>query len=164
MFAKLQPEHDTSDGDHSRIVAGTFFVAGGNATELREPIETVFDLSPFAIRRPVERTALALITFGGDDTPHAVLLEIATQGTTAIPLIRANPSGAATRASRPLAFDGALLDQCLRLRCFVALARRQPERDRSSLAVGAQVEFGRESPATPAERLLVLPPFAPAAC
>ena len=55
------------------------------------------------------------------------------------------------------------IEQDLELRAVADLASREVKSERQAIEVGLQVDLGREAAARTAERLPVLPPFAPAA-
>lgn len=58
---------------------------------------------------------------------------------------------------------GSDVEQCLELPAVAGFAAGQMEAERETLEVGFEVDFRREPAARAAERLTVLPPFAPAA-
>lgn len=164
MFAKLQPEDDTRDRHHRQIITRQLFIAGGNAAELLETIEALLDAVPFPIGRLIKGAAPPLVAFAGNDDPNAPLPQIAAEGATTVAFVSTHPTGTQVWTTTPLLLDRSLFQQGLRLRRFMPLSSGQTEGERLPLAIGAQVNFGREAPATFAEGLLCLPPFAPAAC
>jgi hypothetical protein len=58
---------------------------------------------------------------------------------------------------------GADVERCLELCAVAGLATGQMEVERVAVEIGLEVDFGREAAARTAERLALLPPFAPAA-
>jgi len=61
------------------------------------------------------------------------------------------------------AYVGADIKRRLELCAVADLAARQMEVERIAVEIGLEVDFGRETAARAAERLILLPPFAPAA-
>ena len=55
------------------------------------------------------------------------------------------------------------VERCLELCAVADLATGQVEVERVAVEIGLEVDFGREAAARAAERLVLLPPFAPAA-
>ena len=78
--------------------------------------------------------------------------------------IAIGPAGIALVADRCTWIDiGTKPKQDREMRCVALLAAGQVEGDRKAVEVGLQVDFGGEAAARAAERLTLLPPFAPAA-
>ncbi len=84
---KIRKEENRSNGDHSREIAGSFFIARGNSTELFETInETLNDVS-FAIERFVKGTSSTLITTTGNRTTNMLLMKIRTKSLASVAFI-----------------------------------------------------------------------------
>lgn len=58
---------------------------------------------------------------------------------------------------------GTEIEKHRELRCIALLAAAEIEGEIITVKIGLQMDFGREPAARTAERLIVLPPFAPAA-
>src|SRR5215204_4720843 len=58
---------------------------------------------------------------------------------------------------------GPEIEQDLKLRAVARLTFREMESQRPSIEISLEVDLGREAPARAAQRLILLPPFAPAA-
>jgi len=164
VFAKLQPEDDAGDRQHRQVVTCQLFVACGDATKLLEPVETLLDTMPFPIGPLVERTPPPFGAFAGNDHPNAMLTQIPAERTTAVAFIRADPLRTQARSAPPASFDRSLFQQRLGWGRLMLLPGGQTAGERTALPVGAERDLGREAASASAERLLVLPPFAPAAC
>ena len=78
--------------------------------------------------------------------------------------IAVGPAGIALVTDRCTWIDiGAKPEQDREVRCVALLAAGQVEGDRMAIEVGLQVDLGGEAATRAAERLILLPPFAPAA-
>ncbi len=154
--------------EHSKVVLGALLVAGGDAAELLQAVEE--PLHPIArpIGLPVEAAALGLIALGGDHRPDAAAAQVSPRGPARIGLVARYTPGPQAGAA-PLAADRAGIEQGGKGRAVVALAPAQGEGDRPAMALGSDVDLGREPTAASPERLVRDPPFsptrrAPAAC
>ncbi len=58
---------------------------------------------------------------------------------------------------------GPKVEQNLERRAVARLTLREVERERPSIEINLEVDLGREAPARAAQRLILLPPLAPAA-
>ncbi len=76
MFANLQPEDDSSEGEHSEIVVSKLLVASSHTTELLESVDEPLHTVAFAVDALIE-ASLALVALMGDgypDPPHPQIL------------------------------------------------------------------------------------------
>jgi len=160
----LQPE-ESADNDPERPVGvGELRVAGGEATELLAAGDQPFDDIAGAVDRVIEGAGAMFIAAMGDRMSDAAAAAGPTNPPAAVPLVAHEAPGALARATAPRALDRYAVEQLLKDRRFVRLARRQDDGERLARAFRAEMDLGRVAAPTPAERLLRGPPFPPAAC
>jgi hypothetical protein len=154
--------------EHGEEVLGAFFVSRGDAAELFKAVEQALHSVARPIGLAVEAGSARLVALAGDHRTDAASAQVLPRGPARKSLVAGHPArpeaGTAT-----LAADRAGIEQGRKLRAVVPLAAAQLESDRLAIALGADVDLGREAAARAAERLLLNPPFsplrrAPAAC
>nr|WP_246251836.1 hypothetical protein [Mesorhizobium camelthorni] len=144
-----------SESDKGCEVALCFLAAQGDAFEAFDFSDGLLDAGTALVER-----------FGEEGRP--VLF---------IDLVRDNGNSAALPRRLPIGLAGVTLvadcraridiraepEQDGEVRCIAFLASGQIEGDRMAVEICLQMDFGREAAARTAERLVLLPPFAPAA-
>lgn len=60
-----EPHHEGADDDEGAVVVGAFGVAGGDGSELFEPVEAAFDLVALGVEGGIEGGWSAAAGFGG---------------------------------------------------------------------------------------------------
>ena len=151
-FNQHQPACKTDDGGVADV---GLFAAHGDALEPLELADGLFDARPEFIETLGKEAASLLGVFptrdhGCDATrkrSDAICVAV-------ISLVGHRDARADVRAD---------VERCLELRAVARLARGQVEIERVAVEIGLEVDFGREAATRAAERLALLPPFAPAA-
>src|SRR3954451_3414543 len=148
-----EPEAGGGELDESEVARGRLVVAGGNGAELLELVVQPLDPGPQPVQLAVERQRLLAQGVGGDRRWDPAQQQVLPDPVGAV----AHVADQAARAR------GEVLDQGVEGAGLVRLPGREDDRLRQAVRVAAQVQFGREAPARAAQRLAVLPPFAPSA-
>jgi len=164
----LQPEHDGADMEHSKVVLDAFLVSGGDAAKLFEAVDQALHSVARPIGLAVEAGSATLVALAGDHRTDAAPTQVVPRGLARKGLVGGQAPRPQPRAAA-LAADRAGIEQSRKLRAVVPLAAAQLEGDRLAIALGANVDLGREAAAGAAERLILNPLFsplrrAPAAC
>jgi hypothetical protein len=149
-----QPEACGGEMDEGEEALGRLVVARRHRPELLELVDQPFDPVPQPVQLAVERGGLLAHRVGRDhrqDAAHQQLLPDPVR-------VVAHVADQAARAG------GEVLDQSREGAGLVRLAGREDQGERQAARVAAQVELGREPATGTAQRLVLLPPLAPAAC
>ncbi len=147
---------------------GALLVTRGDAAELLEAVEQPLHLVARPVGLAVKAGPAALLSGCGDHRPDAPPPQVSPRGPARIGLVARYTPGPQAGAA-PLAADRAGIEQGGKGRAVVALAPAQGEGDRPAMALGSDVDLGREPTPRAAEGFALDPPFsptrrAPAAC
>lgn len=149
--------------DEGEIGAGELVVTSGEAAMLFEPADQPLDDIALAIGTPVHQTRPRLGGELRDDCADAAAAQMLAHRPAGIATIGQQSSRPAARPTGTGALDRASRHQGLERHLLVPLASGQDEGDRSATALAAQVQLAAEAAPRAAERLIFLPPLAPAA-
>lgn len=123
--------------------------------EALELADGLLDPGSASVERPWEEAGLFLVIgLGRDDGDRAVLAGSPPVGLAGVALVA--DAGAGIHVRPEVEQDG-------KVRSVAVLAAGQIESNRMAVEIGLQMDLGGEATARAAERLAVLPPFAPAA-
>ena len=151
-FNQHQPACKTDDGGVADV---GLFAAHGDALEPLELADCLFDARPESIETLWKEAASSLGVFAmRDHRGDATCKRGAAICVAVISLIGYRDARTDVWAD---------VERCLELRAVARLAWSQMEVERKAVEIGLEVDFGRETAARAAERLALLPPFAPAA-
>jgi len=117
-----------------------------------------------AIDLTIEGSGAVLVVLARDGIADAATATHPPDRATTVAFVSHDPLGAATGSSLSRSLDRHLLQQLGEHRCLVRLSRGQDDGEWLALTLRPEVDFGAEPPLAPAERLLLCPPFPPAAC
>ena len=138
--------------DHGSEACVGFVVAGGEAAKLLEPLEEVLDeMSPF-VHIDIMMDRRAAIRLGGDHSKRSPFAQLGAQSIVVEGLV-ADESGEIDACDERLDADA-----------VVALAGKKDEAGQVAQRVNERNDLGRQAAARFADRLILSPPFAPAAC
>lgn len=132
---------------------GGLVVAGGDASELLEPIEHALDAVTILVSQEVACNGLGAIGPGRDDRQDAVKEQVFAHGVAVIAIVGQQHARGGGR-QRHQVFDRLIIQD---------FAAGQLEANRASLTVCASVDFARKAAAASTKAFLMSPPFAPAA-
>lgn len=164
MFSNLQPEHDGGDLRHGEVVGGPLLVSCGDAPALLETADQALGLVALGVGLPVDQGARVLASGLRDDAADAAPAQEAAHMPVAVAAIGHQPERSLAWPARSRALDLPAIQQIRQRLVIGGLPTGQVEDERSAVAVTADMDLGREPAAAPAERFVLLPPFAPAAC
>src|SRR5512134_2345020 len=102
-----------------------FLVAGGQPSELLQPIHQPLDTVAQAVNRPVEGTRAAFVALAGNRDPDPPAPRPAADRATAIALVAHDPAWPATRAPTPCPLDHPAFHPLGEDHGFMALAGRE---------------------------------------
>ena len=149
--------------DEGEIGAGELVVAGGEATVLLQAADQALDDVALAVGAPVHQAGPGLGGELRDDRGDAAAAEMIADRPAGVAAIGQQRSGSAAWPARAGTLDRTGGQQRRERGLLVALAGGQDEGDRPAAALAAQVQLAAEAAARAAERLVCLPPLAPAA-
>jgi hypothetical protein len=146
------------------IADSQLLVAGRYSSELLEAVEQPLHLVPFAVGDPIEPWVDRVGRTVGNHVADAAPLQILPHGPAAVAFVSRQSVGSQPGPTTPRTLDCARFQQQRQRQLLMALPAGQREDDGLATALGAEMDLGAESAATPAERLWA--PFfrAPAAC
>src|SRR5260370_19976889 len=147
-----QPEDGCGDGDDGEIVVGSFFEAGGDASELLELAEAAFEEMAWGVEMGVERVLARSRRIVGDDGDGAFARDGQAEVVGVIGCIGDDDIG------------GHALDEGPGLRRIACLAGGQHEAHRASQAAHGEMDLGGQAAARASDGLIANPPFAPLEC
>jgi hypothetical protein len=130
----------------------SFVVAGGDAPELLEPLETVLDEMPPFVHLDVMWDWRFAISLGGNDSDRTTFVQSGTQAVVI--------EGFVGDERREID----ILDQWLSANAVMALTRQKHEANKIAQRIGERHNLGRQPAARMADGLIVSPPFAPVPC
>ena len=147
------------------VVVRPFFIPRRQPPELFEAVNEALDPVALPVDPPIKRAGPTLVRLAGNGDADAAPPQVRPNLPAAVALVPDHTLGPQLRPSPSRPLDGPLLHQALKRRRFMALARREHDRQRLPVTVGAEVDFGTEPALAPAARLgFWVPFFAPAAC
>ena len=138
--------------NHGAVAFVGFFVARGDCPDCLDFAEEVFDEMAPSIDVEVAGDGLFPIGFGWNDGKCASLVQFGAQ--------RIAVEGFVSQKR----FERDVLDQRIDAYAVVTLAGHQNEAGQIAECIDQRQDFGRQSSARPADRLILSPPFAPAPC
>jgi hypothetical protein len=150
-------DEDETEGerDEGSEAPGRLLTPQGDALEALEFADGLLDPGPPAIEGLGEESRRAFgVRLVGNGRRDPTLSSERTVGLRIITFVRQGCPGCHVRSE---------IEQDWELRTVTGLTTRQAEGERSALEVALEMNLGREAPTRPTERLLGLPPFAPAA-
>jgi hypothetical protein len=121
---------------------------------LLEPVDQALDPVPFPVGRSIKAPVSVLIALVRNDSSDAFAAQLPTNAPAAGAFVADHPFGALSRASAPAPFDATCLQQRLKHRLLVSLARSQPEHHWFPLALCTEMELGTEPALTAAQRFI----------
>src|SRR5690606_26425588 len=159
-----EPEDDRGEREFGAVVGGSFGVAGGQGTELLEPVEAPFhDVTTLVDLRVEHRWAPAAMALTEPVGGVVLLLRAGERDATAaqgpagggagVGLVRQDPVRTLPGPAGPVALDADLVQQRQQLRVVPGLPGREDHAHRQPAAVGRKVDLGRQASPRPAERL-----------
>jgi len=125
--------------------------------------QTLDDISA-AIDLAIDGAGPLFAGFAGDGEADAATAAGLPDRAAPIPLVPHDPTRATPGSSPSWSLDGHLIQQLLEDWCLVRLPGRQDQGEEFALTLRPEVDFGTETALASAERLLLCPPFPPAAC
>ena len=147
--------HSAGKTDEGCVAGAGFVAAHGDAFEALELADGLFDAGPQTVEALWEEPAsLPGIFATWDDRRDAAVTGGLAIGGTVVALVGHGDAGADI---------GSDVERGFELGAVAGLAAGQMEVERPAVEIGFEVDFGREAAARAAERLMLLPPFAPAA-
>ena len=149
MFEKSQfdPSCDTSESDEGLVGFGEFVVSCGDASELLEVCEGIFDGMSVSVNALAEGSGAATVGLGRDNGCGPDLLHnILNDGVTVVSLVRQN--GDRSRAI-------VVSQQSLGLRAIMDLAAGEDEVDGPPGGISEQVNFGGQAATRSPQGLIV---------
>src|SRR3954468_18538048 len=139
--------------DHGEVVGRALLVAGGDAAELLQAVDQALDEIATPVRSTVEVRLPALVALARDHRPDVTPAQAEPCGRAAVALVARRPLRPQTGSASTGATDRALVQQRLKRNLLVSLATGEHRRDRSAVALGPQVQLGREAALAAAQRL-----------
>jgi hypothetical protein len=143
------------EGDEGAVMLGCFLAAQGDAFEALEPADHLLDAGAASVEDFREEGRAVhgrdLVGDGGADAAGAGGLPV---GLGVVALVAEGGAGRDV---------GADVEKGLEVAAVAGFSARQMEGERAAIEVGLEMDLGREAAARAAERLILLPPFAPAA-
>ena len=152
MDSQLDPIECTDQDCGSKEVSGEFVVARGDASPIFDAAEVVFDFVPPSIETLGTVGLLGGVAATGDDGQSAFILDLLAHFLAVVGLVGGYcewRSGSVEHVANDLT--------------VVDLPARHREVQRSALAVDDGVNLRGAAAAVDADRLIMLPPFAPLA-
>lgn len=152
MDSQLDPDERADDCGGGEVVPGEFVVTGGDAPPILDATEVVLDLMPPPVNPLGAIGFLGGGAAAGDDRQSPFILDLLAHLLAVVGLVGGNGERRVCRVQN--LFDNlAVMD----------LTARHDEVQRAAFAIDDRVDF-RAAPATAdADRLILLPPFAPLA-
>jgi hypothetical protein len=148
-------DESCGEGDDGGEVSPGLLAAECQALEAFELADGLLDPGSAAIERLREEARLVLLVgLGRNDGDRAAVASRLPVRLAGVAFVADGGAGMNVRAE---------VEQYGKMRSVAALAAGQIEGDRMAVEIGLQVDLGGEAAARAAERLAVLPPFAPAA-
>jgi hypothetical protein len=148
----VDPVECSGEGSGGKEVSGEFVVARGDAAPVFDPTEVVFDFVPPSIETLGTVGPLGGVAATGDDGQGAFILDLLADFRAVVGFVGRNGQwwlGSVEHVADDLA--------------VMNLATRDSEVQRAALAIDDGVDFRRPTTAADADRLILLPPFAPLA-
>src|SRR5581483_1230491 len=159
-MSMLDPKDSERNDPQGAVALGARVVAGGQAAELLATGDEVLDAVAQPVHRPVERARAPRGAQPGDGVAAAAPAAVGAPPPAGGAFVTHYPLGADPRPAAARAAHRALLQQALKDGGLVPLPGRQHHRQRLAVAVGAEMDLGREATPAPAERLpLGVPPW-----
>lgn len=149
--------------NEGEVGAGELVVAGGEMAVLFQTPDQPLDNIPLAIDGPVDQAGPGLGGDLRDDGGDAAAPEVVADRPAGIAAIGQQGFWSTAWPTGSRSLDRTRRHQGLECRLLVTLAGGQDEGDGPSAALAAQVELRAEPAPRAAERLIFLPPLAPAA-
>src|SRR3954470_14901708 len=141
---RLHPEQDHADVDHGKIVLAALFIPGGDAPGLFEAVDQPLHLVAQPVGLAVEVALAWLVLPGRDHRSDVASSQARACGRTAVPFATSRGAGAQTGAAASRMSDRPLIEHRFKGDLLIALTSGQHHGDRPSMALGAQVQLGRE--------------------
>ena len=149
---------------HGQVVGGPLLVPCGDAPTLLETADQALDLIALGIGLPVDQGGWVLVLGLRDDAADTAPAQEAADMPVAVAAVSYQPLWPLAWSARSGAMDLPVVQQVRQGLVVGRLASGQVEDEQPTVAVTANVDLRREPAATSAERFVLLPPFAPAAC
>ena len=139
--------------NHGEVVGCALLVARSNAPELFEPVDQAFDEIAAPICSTVEVRLPTLVALARDHRPDVTPAQAAPCGRATVAFVAGHTPRPQTGSAPTGTSDRALVQQRLERNLLMPLTASQHRRDRPAMALGPQVQLGREAALAAAQRL-----------
>ena len=139
--------------DHTEVVGRALFLARSNAPELFEPVDQTLDEVAATVGGAVEVWLPTLVALARDHRPEMTSAQAAPCGRATVAFVAGHTPRPQTGSAPTGTSDRALVQQRLERNLLMPLTASQHCRDRPAMALGPQVQLGREAALAAAQRL-----------